>query len=103
MAEKEKKGLIYEACTIEGVEKIDEQLLNLDIENVKAQFQQTYRDALRQQNELVRQTKQAVLEFRDGVDVDEVLESSMSLDQVNAEINKLKDVYADWFGETIDK
>jgi hypothetical protein len=96
-----KKGKIYDV--LKDSEVIENELLDLKVEDVKAQFQQSYRDALRLKNMSLAEIKTTLLNFQDGIDVDDVIESELALDQINLEIAKLSSVYEDWFGESITK
>ena len=101
------KGLLNQMFTEEGQAKVDKEILELGIKDFKAQFQQTYRDAIRIKSSLSKELLQFARDAHDDIvsgddselDVDAIIQKEFELDQVNSEIEKLKVVYTKWFGE----
>ena len=94
----EKKGKIYEM--IQDMEKIDEELLSYDIDDLKDSFKENYRDGQR----LIRANKSSMaLMFVDikTFDVDNYMEAKGDIKLLEREAEDLRAEYKELFNEEI--
>lgn len=92
----EKKGKIFEM--LKDTEKLDEQLLGYDIDDLKDSFKETYRDGQR----MIRENKSTMalmfLDIKD-FDVDEYMEAKGTIKLLEREAEEIKVEYKELFGE----
>jgi hypothetical protein len=99
----EKKGLVYEAFTDEGVKKLDDELAQYAIEELQDEFKQAYRNAKRLLRAQTSDTSAILSSFTEDeeISVDAIIANELETDQVKLQITKIETIYLAWFGENI--
>lgn len=98
----EKKGRIYQVITEEGEKKIIDEMTEREIKKLKAKFTMAFLDAQNARDEMKNDLDATLLNFAEGFNVDAYINASMTLDDMDAEIQKIKDVFKDLFDEELN-